>query len=87
MQTPSLPAVSGSMKPVSAETVAIALARGIEANRFHIVADLFTRLLVRWSGLLEPILRGSFRRTIARSLAAEPPAPPVVTQNAGDSSR
>ncbi len=67
---PETAAISGSIAPLPAERVALALARGIERDRESITADLLTRVLVRWGALLEPVLRGSFRRTIAKALSA-----------------
>lgn len=66
---PETVAISGSMQPVAAEVVAAALLRGIERDRENITADLLTRVLVRWGGIVEPALRPTLRRTIARALA------------------
>jgi 3-dehydrosphinganine reductase len=67
---PETAAVSGAIAPVSPERVAAALARGIERNRENIGVDAFTKVLVRWGGLVEPIVRGSLRKTIAKAVAA-----------------
>lgn len=64
---PETVAVSGAIKPVAASTVAQALANGIERNRENIAIDGLTKVLVRCSALLEPLVRGSLLKTIARA--------------------
>lgn len=68
---PETVAVSGAIRPVSADTVAAALAKGIEKNRENIAIDGLTKVLVRWGSILEPIVRGSLRKTIAKAVARE----------------
>jgi 3-dehydrosphinganine reductase len=66
---PETVAVSGAIKPVSADVVAAALIRGIERNRENIAVDALTKVLVRWGALLEPVIRASLKRTIAKAVA------------------
>jgi 3-dehydrosphinganine reductase len=68
---PETAAISAAIKPVSPERVAAALARGIERNRENIAVDALTKVLVRWGSILEPIARGSLKRTIAKALAQD----------------
>jgi 3-dehydrosphinganine reductase len=55
-------AISGSIKPISAERVAKATVAGIEAGRFWITADVQTRMLARIGGLGREILAWDFDR-------------------------
>ncbi len=66
---PETVAVSGSIKPVTADVVARALLRGIERNRENIAVDALTKVLVRWGALLEPAIRASLKRTIAKAVS------------------
>jgi 3-dehydrosphinganine reductase len=62
-------AVSGAITPVAAKKVADALVRGLERNRDAIAIDPLTRALIPLGGVLEPLARGSVKRTIAKALA------------------
>jgi 3-dehydrosphinganine reductase len=68
---PETVAVSGAIRPVSAEIVAAVLARGISRNRENIAVDGLTKALIRWGGVLEPLARPSLAKTIAKALAAD----------------
>jgi len=59
-------AISGAIKPLSAEHVAAAITRGVERDRRVITADAQTALLARAGGLLEPIVHWSMDRTVRR---------------------
>lgn len=50
-------AISGTIRPKSANEVAIATVRGIERGRFTICADPMTALLAHGSGLVSPLAR------------------------------
>lgn len=65
---PETAAISGAIKPMPAQIVAAALARGIGRNTPNITADTATRVLLRFGGILDPVLRWSFTRTAARAL-------------------
>lgn len=64
---PETAAISGAVKPVSAQKVAEGLARGIERNSRNITVDGTTRALLLLGGLAEPFLRWSFTRTAAKA--------------------
>lgn len=63
---PETAAISGRIKPVSADHVATALLRAIERNQRNIPVDAATRTFLRLGGLLDPAVRWSFRRSIDR---------------------
>ncbi len=58
-------AISGTIKPLSAEKVAAAIVAGIERRRFLICPDLGTRTLARLGGVLSPALNWTFDRRVA----------------------
>jgi 3-dehydrosphinganine reductase len=64
-------AVSGTIKPLSADTVARAIVAGIERGRFVICPDLSTRALARLGSVLSPVLNRSFDRKAAKATAAD----------------
>lgn len=57
-------AITGQIKPLSADRVARAIERGIERRRFLITADWQTALLARTVGLVPEIYRSSFDRRV-----------------------
>jgi 3-dehydrosphinganine reductase len=58
-------AISGTIKPIPAETVAKAIVAGIERRRFLICPDLGIRALARLGGVLSPALNWTFDRRVA----------------------
>lgn len=66
---PETAAVSGTIKPVPAAKVADALARGLARNRPAVTMDAWTATFLRAGGLLDPMVKATMRRTIARSRA------------------
>jgi 3-dehydrosphinganine reductase len=68
---PETVAISGAIRPVSADVVAAALVRGITRNRENIAIDPLTKALVRLGGVLEPLARPSLAKTIAKARASE----------------
>src|SRR5215218_2236663 len=58
-------AITGTIKPLTAEAVATAIVAGIERRRFVICPDLGTRALSRLGGLVAPVLNWSFDRKAA----------------------
>jgi 3-dehydrosphinganine reductase len=58
-------AISGTIKPLSADTVARAIVTGIERHRFVICPDLGTRALARLGSVLSPVLNRTFDRRAA----------------------
>ncbi len=80
---PETVAVSGAIRPVSPRVVATALMRGLEKNRDNIAVDVLTKLLIRWGGLLEPLVRGSLKKTIAKALAASAMVVAIATTLSG----
>jgi 3-dehydrosphinganine reductase len=59
-------AISGSIKPISAEQVARVTLAGIEKGKFWIMADMQTRLLARFGGLGREVLAWDFDRRVRR---------------------
>jgi len=57
-------AVTGTIKPLPAETVAASIVAGIERRRFLICPDLGTRALARLGSVLSPVLNWSFDRKV-----------------------
>jgi len=72
LKPPETVAISGSIKPISAEQVARATVEGIEKGRFWIMADVQTRLLARFGGLGRDLLSWDFDRRVRRVRAAAP---------------
>jgi 3-dehydrosphinganine reductase len=60
-------AISGAIKPISAERVARSIVRGIERERFLITADSQTKVLARLTGLAPGLLQGMFDRTVRKA--------------------
>jgi 3-dehydrosphinganine reductase len=63
---PETAAISGTIKPISADRVAAAVLRGIDRRRFLITADAQTRLLARVAGLVPGTLHASFDRKVRK---------------------
>jgi 3-dehydrosphinganine reductase len=63
---PETQAISGTIKPLAADTVAIAIVRGIEQERFVIAPDAQTKLLARAAGLLGGLLNRTFDRKVRK---------------------
>jgi 3-dehydrosphinganine reductase len=59
-------AISARIKPLDAETVARAIARGIDTERLVITADFQTAALARAAGLLAPYLRVTMDRLVRK---------------------
>lgn len=64
---PETRAISGQIKTRSADDVAAAIVRGIEAERFLIMVDWQTRLLARTAGLLAGTFQASFDRSVRKA--------------------
>lgn len=60
-------AVSGSIKPLTAERVAATIVEGIERRRFAIIPDAQTKLLARTIGLVPEVFGAVFDRSIRRA--------------------
>ena len=56
--------ISATIKPVPAERVGRAIARGIERDKLHITIDPLSRVLLRGVGVLGPALRAMSNRAI-----------------------
>ncbi|MGN6575014.1 MAG: SDR family oxidoreductase [Nocardioides sp.] len=67
---PETRAISGQIKPMSADHVAAAIVRGIEHREFLITADWQTWLLARSAGLLSGTFHASFDRRVRKAQAA-----------------
>lgn len=67
IKPPETAAISGAIKPLSAERVARSIVRGIERERFLITADAQTKLLARLTGVAPGLLQGMFDRTVRRA--------------------
>lgn len=57
-------AVSGTIKPLTAQVVADAIVSGIESGRFAICPDTRTRALARFGSVLAPLLNRHFDRKV-----------------------
>lgn len=68
---PETRAISGQIKPISADRVAAAIVRGVERGEFLILADWQTRVLARTSGLLRGTYFASFDRRVRRARREE----------------
>jgi len=64
---PETRAISGQIKTRSADEVAAAIVRGIEARRFLITVDWQTRLLARTAGLLAGTYQAAFDRKVRQA--------------------
>ncbi|MCZ7530227.1 MAG: hypothetical protein M5U31_07685 [Acidimicrobiia bacterium] len=62
-------AISGTIKPITADQVARAILRGIERETFSIAPDWRTRLLARTAGLVPEAFAMGFDRTVRRARA------------------
>ena len=67
IKPPETAAISGAIKPISAERVARSIVRGIDKERFLITADAQTKLLARLAGLAPDVLQGMFDRTVRKT--------------------
>lgn len=67
IKPPETAAISGTIKPISADRVAESLVRGIEKRRFLIAPDLQTRLLARIAGLTPGLLHSTFDRQVGKA--------------------
>jgi 3-dehydrosphinganine reductase len=70
-------AISGQIKPITADRMAAAIVRGVERQEFLIMADWQTRVLARTAGLLRGTYFASFDRRVrqARRSRVTPAAP------------
>ncbi len=64
---PETRAISGQIRTRTADEVAAAIVRGIEARRFLITVDWQTRLLARTAGLLAGTYQASFDRSVRKA--------------------
>jgi 3-dehydrosphinganine reductase len=62
-------AISGTVRPLSADTVARAIVDGIDRRRFTICPDAATRALNRLGSVLAPVLHRAFDRKAAAAAA------------------
>jgi 3-dehydrosphinganine reductase len=60
-------AISGSIKPLTADAVAGSILEGIESGRFAIIPDAQTKLLARTAGLVPELFNLLFDRNIAKA--------------------
>jgi 3-dehydrosphinganine reductase len=67
IKPPETAAISGAIKPISAERVARSIVKGIERERFLITSDAQTRLLARLTGVAPGVLRGMFDRAVRKA--------------------
>jgi 3-dehydrosphinganine reductase len=67
LKPPETAKISESIKPRDADTVALALVRGIEKDRLVITADFQTAALARAAGLLGPYVRRTMDTTIRKT--------------------
>ncbi|WP_338765235.1 SDR family NAD(P)-dependent oxidoreductase [Nocardia vulneris] len=63
-------AITGSIRPMSADRVAEAAVRGLTRGRHHIALDPLTRFFLAWANLPEDLARPFLRRTIAKARLA-----------------
>src|SRR4051812_6123535 len=64
-------AISGTIKPLSAERVAASIVEGIEKERFTIVPDLSTRGLAKIAGLAPGLVSGVMDRQVRKSRGSQ----------------
>jgi 3-dehydrosphinganine reductase len=67
---PETRAISGQIRPMSADHVARAVVRGIQRRDFLIMADWRTRLLARTAGLARGTFQASFDRRVRNARGA-----------------
>jgi len=60
-------AISGSIKPLTADAVAATIVEGIERRRFAIIPDAQTKLLARTIGLVPGVFTAVFDRSVRRA--------------------
>lgn len=74
---PETRAISGQIKPITADRVAAAIVRGVERRQFLVTADWQTRLLARTVGPLQGTYFSAFDRRVhkARRVGVTPRAP------------
>ena len=71
-------AISGNIKPISAEQVANCIVDGIDQRRFALIPDRATRLLAVGAGLAPGIITRVTDRTVTKARAARPPSQTVT---------
>jgi 3-dehydrosphinganine reductase len=64
-------AISGTIKPLSAERVAKSIVEGIEKERFAIITDNATRALAKLTGLLPGVVAKVMDRSVRKAQAGE----------------
>jgi 3-dehydrosphinganine reductase len=64
-------AISGTIKPLSAERVAKSIVEGIEKERFAIVPDASTRALAKLTGVLPGVVAKVMDRSVRKAQAGE----------------
>src|SRR5690349_1740788 len=64
-------AISGTIKPLSAERVARSIVDGIEKERFAIVADVQTRGLAKIAGVAPSVVSGVMDRQVRKAQAGD----------------
>ncbi len=72
-------AISGTIKPLSAEAVATSIVRGIERRQFAIIPDLATKALARAAGLLSGTLAAAFDKKVQEVRRRREPGPALDT--------
>ncbi len=60
-------AISGAIKPITADRMAAAIVRGVERQQFLVMADWQTRVLARTAGLLRGTYSASFDRRVRKA--------------------
>lgn len=66
VRPPETEAISGALKPISAERVARSIARAIDTGRYLVIPDLPTRLMFRLKSLALEVFLGAVDRDAAR---------------------
>jgi 3-dehydrosphinganine reductase len=74
-------AISGTIKPLSAEVVARSIVAGIERGRFVICPDPGTKLLARIGGLIAPVLNSVFDRRAAAAAGSATSSADTVSES------
>lgn len=64
---PETAAISGGVRPVDPETVARAVIRGVERGSRTVTVDALTAALLRFGGVMEPVMRPVIRRIAAKA--------------------
>ena len=73
---PETRAISGQIKPITADRAAAAIVRGVERQQFLILADWQTRVLARTAGLLQGTYFGAFDRAVHKARREVTPRAP-----------